>query len=103
MGEILGGDMQWPHCKGSVVPSNVWNAKLDEFMEILNSVQSDAWWISDTGLKYLTIRVDTRDNAFILTADGKRDGERVRIDPQRVVNAIEKYKSDFLTQKERSK
>lgn len=94
MTDILAKDMNWPHCKESVVPENTWNTKLDDLMRHLNDAKDDAWWCCDTDLKYLTIRIDTRDNAFILYADGQGDGaDKVRIDPQRVPDAIEKWRN----------
>jgi hypothetical protein len=65
-------------------------------MAALNEAAEDAWWICDTDLKYLNIRIDTRDNAFILRLEGhKGDGSSERIDPQRVVDAIERYKAKY--------
>lgn len=90
MSELLAKDMKWPHCKGSVVPSNVWNTGLLDLMGILEGAKDDAWWIFDTDLKYLNLRIDTRDNAFWLTVT-KADGETERIDPQRVIDAIDRY------------
>jgi hypothetical protein len=93
---MLGSDMKWPHCENSIVPTNIWNKELCRFMDVLESVRDDPWWIEDMDLKYLTIRIDTRDNAFLLFIDARGDGDRVRIDPQRAVDAIEKYKNRYL-------
>jgi len=90
--QMLAKDMKWPHCKESVVPENTWNTGLTEFMAVLSEAKDETWWCCDTELKYLTLRIDTRDNAFILYADGKGDNaKKVRVDPQRVVDAIDKW------------
>lgn len=99
MSELLAKDMKWPHCKGSIVPENTWNTELGKLMGAIESAKDDPWWICDTDLKYLNLRIDTRDNGFILTLEGHRGANsRERIDPQRVVDAIEafrnRYKSD---------
>ena len=86
----------WCHNKGSIVPENTWHTGLDEFTAKLNSASGQSWWICDPYLKYLNIRIDTRDNAFILTIDGKNgSGKAERIDPQRVVNAIDDFKAKY--------
>ena len=96
MGDMLAKDMKWPHCKESVVPENTWNTGLDKFIEVLNGGAGEAWWCCDTDLKYLNLRVDTRDNAFLLTVDGCKDGDpKRRIDPQRVVDAIAKWRNEY--------
>jgi hypothetical protein len=76
--------MAWPVRK-SVFGVNEWNINLSEFMEKLNSVEDEHWWICDTHLKYLNIRIDTRSNNFLLFVDNER------IDPDRVVKAIDEY------------
>ena len=89
---MLAKDMKWPHCKDSVVPENTWNTGLDEFIAVLSEAKDESWWCCGTDLKYLNIRIDTRDNAFILTVDGCKDKDyKQRIDPQRVVDAIAKW------------
>lgn len=101
MSDILGGDMEWPHCKQSVVASNVWNTEIGILVAEMDAMKNDNWWIVDTDLKYLTIRIDTRDNAFILSMDGHGDGaSTVRIDPQRVMDAMAKYRKRFMSPKE---
>lgn len=94
---MLAKDMKWPHCKESVVPENTWNTGLVELMAaILSSPADEAWWCEDFDLKYLTLRIDTRDNAFILYVDSRDPNQsKVRIDPQRVVDAIEKWRSRY--------
>lgn len=68
-----------------------WDTGLDEFMVKLIGSSDKPWWTCDPYLKYLNIRVDTRDNAFILTIDGKGGSDKKeRIDPQRVIDAIAK-------------
>jgi hypothetical protein len=87
--------MKWPHHKDFLGKPH-WNTEVMPMMEALAEVKDDRWWISDPALKYLTIRLDTRDNAFLLFIDGEQDEDKkVRIDPQRVVDAIEKYKAKW--------
>ncbi len=88
--------MRWPMCKQSAVPGNTWNTGLSDFISVLSSVDNEPWWIVDSDLKYLDLRIDTRDNAFILKI-GKPDGEQTRIDPHRVIDAIDKFKEKFET------
>lgn len=73
---------------------NAWNDDLDKFAALLHSVKDERWWIKDFDLKYLTVRIDTRNNGFVLFCDG-RDGTKERISPDRVVAAIERYLADF--------
>lgn len=68
---------------------NEWNGDLAGFMAILDSARFEGFWTKDFDLKYLTIRIDTRDNGWLLFVDGK-DGQKTAIDPMRVVEAIEK-------------
>lgn len=92
---MLGKDMEWPICNRSIDPENVWNKELHRFMVALDEVRNEPWWICDTDLKYLNIRIDTRDNGFWLTIDGKGNNNKIRIDPQRVIRAIEEYKTKY--------
>lgn len=94
MSELLAKDMQWPHCKGSLVESNVWNTGLSKLMGAMERAKDDRWWICDTDLKYLNLRIDTRDNAFWLTIT-KTDGETERVDPQRVIDAIDTFNKRY--------
>lgn len=71
-----------------------WNNKLPEFMALLTEARGEGWWIEDFDLKYLTIRIDTRDNGWLLFADGPGD-TRVRIEPQRVIDAITRHRERF--------
>ena len=94
---ILAKEMKWPHCKGSVVPENAWHTGLDLWMGALFEASREAWWCCDTDLKYLNLRIDTRDNAFILSVDGREDNApKIRIDPQRVVDAIAEWNSKYV-------
>ncbi|MEM6499298.1 MAG: hypothetical protein AAF709_21555 [Pseudomonadota bacterium] len=93
---ILAKDMKWPYCKGSLVPTNTWNTHLEDLMEALFNAEGQPWWCCDTDLKYINLRIDTRDNAFILSVKGRgEDAQDVRIDPQRVVDAIAKWNTNF--------
>lgn len=70
---------------------NSWWTEFRKLTEAMLSVEGHYWWIYDTDLKYLNIRLDTRDLGFVLT-----DREGVQIDPQRVLDAIEKYKERMV-------
>ncbi len=86
----------WPTSKDT---GDTWNINFGRFCGILNSVQDVRWWIVDFDLKYLEIRLDTRDNGFLLFIDkeyGKK--ERERVDPQRVVDAIQRFKEKYTAQ-----
>lgn len=74
---------------------NSWNSDFDKFAALLVSVRDKPWWIMDFDLKYLNIRIDTRDNGFILLSDRDHNGKCERISPDRVVEAIERYKEKF--------
>lgn len=70
---------------------NAWNVNLREFMAILDDAAGESWWGSDFALKHLNIRVDTRENAFLLHADsGGKESEL--ISPDRVIAAIAKHR-----------
>lgn len=71
-----------------------WNNKLPEFIALLDDARGEGFWVEDFDLKYLTIRIDTRDNGWLLFVDGK-GGEKVQIEPQRVVDAIEKHRARY--------
>jgi hypothetical protein len=73
---------------------NAWNDDFDKFAALLHSVKDSPWWIKDFDLKYLNVRIDTRDNGFLLLTDEK-NGKRERISPDRVVKAIEAFLVDF--------
>lgn len=77
---------------------NAWNEDFDRFSALLLSAADEPWWIVDFDLKYLNIRLDTRDNGFLLLSDEK-DGKRERISPDRIVAAIEKYRDRFKSRR----
>lgn len=81
--------MDWP-VRETVFGTNEWNIEFGKFIEKLESVKDESWWICDTHLKYLNIRIDTRSNAFILYVDNDR------IDPARVIKAIDNYRERFM-------
>ena len=74
---------------------NAWNDDLDQFMALLQSVKDEPWWIVDTDLKYLDVRIDTRDNGWLLRIETSKE----RISPDRVVAAIEKYLDRFKSRR----
>jgi hypothetical protein len=71
---------------------NAWCDDFDKFAALLDSVKDKPWWISDFGLKYLNIRLDTRDNGFLLLSD---NDPKERISPDRVVAAIAKFQERY--------
>lgn len=82
---------KWPHHGPDF---NSWNGDLRAFMTLLTDAADESWWCMDTPLKYLEIRVDTRDCGFILL-----DRDRNRISPDRVVAAIASWREKFGTSK----
>ncbi|MGN7869601.1 hypothetical protein [Paracoccus sp. 22332] len=71
---------------------NEWHDKLPEFIALIEEAKGEGFWCSDWDLKYLTIRIDTRDNGWLLFVDGMNGEKKERIDPQRVVQVIEKHR-----------
>lgn len=71
-----------------------WNNKLPEFIKLLDEARGEGFWIEDFDLKYLNIRIDTRDNGWLLYKDGPGNA-RVQIEPQRVVDAIQRHRDRF--------
>lgn len=69
---------------------NEWNQDVGTFGALLQAAKRQHWWCSDSQLKYLEIRVDTRSGHFVLK---DRDGNN--IDPGRVVAAIERHRDRF--------
>lgn len=66
---------------------NVWYTNFDRFARLLGAGTNTHWWISDTRLKYLNVRVDTRNNRFrVYTTNGS--GETIEVDPQHVAGLI---------------
>lgn len=70
---------------------NSWNLDLPRFTKLLDDVKDHPWWCADSQLKYLEIRIDTRDNGFLLF-----DRDRNRVSPDRVVEAIKRWNETFL-------
>lgn len=69
---------------------NRWNGDLKAFVELIADAAEENWWCQDTPLKYLEIRVDTRDGGFVLF-----DRDRNVISPDRVVEAIAKWRGKY--------
>lgn len=70
------------------ITCNRWYKNLSDFVRLIE--ESGAFWCMDMALKYLDIRVDTRDGAFIITNE-TIDG---RILPERVLKAINKWRKE---------
>ena len=60
---------------------------------MLESVREHSWWICDQDLKYIGVRIDTRTNAWVLTCGDNHE----RIDPQRVIDAIDEFKLKYMS------
>lgn len=80
-------NQKWPKDKYGH-GTNEWEHDIGAFGTLLQA-NTDGWWCFDTKLKYLDIRVDTRDGGFIVSAEGQR------ISPDRVVDAIQKWRQEF--------
>lgn len=74
-------DDGWPH--------DNWNHDAGRFVALLMK-HVGWWWGMDFPLKYLTLRIDTRDGGFVL-----RDKDGAAIPPSRVLAAIEKHYAAF--------
>ena len=72
---------EWPNT-GEM---NKWYLDLYRFMAILKDT-TPGWWVNDSVLKYLNIRMDTRNGNFRLYGEGQ-----VQVSPDRVLAAIEKW------------
>lgn len=72
--------------------SNVWYESADSFIKMI--ADCPGFWCSDSDLKYLNIRLDTRVNRFKLYIDSKVDGgPRIEIHPDRVISAINSWRT----------
>ena len=85
---------EWP---SSGPDYNSWHLDLARFMAILEDAKEEGYWTFDWDLKYLTIRIDTRDNGWLLYVDNRdSDGDaKTRIYPERVIAAIEENRKVF--------
>ena len=63
----------------SLVEKNVWLTNLDETIALIKklSAEDSEWtWIRNSKCKYVDIRIDMRDGAFVLR---DRDGNRISL------------------------
>jgi len=74
----------WP-IDDQAIKSNQWNKNLSQFIKYIEV--AGAFWCEDWNLKYLNIRVDTRDGAFIIYDENGKG----RIKPDRIIKAIKKW------------
>lgn len=72
----------WP-IDTTAIEENRWNEDVFGFLKLVRD-NPDAWHF-DFDIKYLDIRIDTRDGGFLLF-----DRDRNRISPQKVLDAIKK-------------
>jgi len=70
--------MAWPQSRGG------WNADASDFLKTV--ALNHGFWVKDYRLKYLELRIDTREDAFIL-----RDRDHNLIEPEAVMDAISKF------------
>ena len=71
-------------------------------MDRMFEAQGQRYWCEDWDVKYLNLRIDTRDLGFILTeADGRGHSSnmknRFRICPSKVITAIDKWNDRIPT------
>lgn len=80
----------------------VWNDNLEELMQRLFEMKEHAFWCSDWDVKYLNVRIDTRDNGYVLQADGRGNSSNMKntflISPDKVFTAMDKYREMFPMQ-----
>lgn len=69
---------------------NAWNNNLTRFVDKLDCYVGHTWWNVDPPLKYLNIRIDTRNNRFLLYIAGEEI-----ISPNRVLDAIDKWMEKY--------
>lgn len=67
---------------------NRWNKDAAGFVALMQA--HDTFWLCDHQLKYLTLRIDTRDCGFIIS---DRDGNT--IEPERVLRAISRWNEKY--------
>ena len=73
---------------------SIWHTDFDAFSAKLNGVKGHKWWCQDMALKYLDIRIDTRDNGYILSIKDY-DETKHFVHPNRVYRAIDEYCKRF--------
>jgi hypothetical protein len=73
----------WPKHGNKV---NEWYSDIQRFIRYLCLFDKEPWWSMDSELKYLDIRIDTRDNGFLLF-----DRDRNKVEPERVIKALNKW------------
>lgn len=88
MTDLMGGTPEPQDWPASGPAFNRWNDDVAAFVKLVQD--NPGFWLSDFQLKYLDIRIDTRDGGFVLK---DRDGEK--ISPDRVVSAIKQHQARF--------
>lgn len=88
--------------KNEVSEDDGWHNDFEEFVGDLIKADRElvsGYWCMDTDVKYINIRVDTRDLSYILTADGRGPSSNMknkfRIVPQTVRNAINAWREKY--------
>lgn len=80
-----------------------WRTDLEEFMQHVFAAKGHSYWCTDWDVKYLNIRIDTRDNAYTLMADGRGDASNMKnkfhITPRKVLDAMDAWFSEWETEK----
>ena len=81
--------------------STGWHTNLEEFMQYIFAAKGNAYWCCDWDVKYLNIRIDTRDNAYLLKADGRGDSSNMKntfhIAPRKVLDAMDEWFDKYTT------
>lgn len=89
-------EWEWP-TKGGF--GNLWHTDLQGFMKRLFAVQGQSYWCMDGDVKYLNLRIDTRDLGWLLYADGRGHVSNAkntfRIDPMQVIRAIDAWNAKY--------
>jgi hypothetical protein len=82
-----------------------WHEDLEDFMAKLFWARKNlakGYWCCDFDVKYLTLRIDTRDLGYLVFADGRGDlsnaSNKFRISPDAVRAAINKWQDDYHKQ-----
>lgn len=69
---------------------NQWNGGLVRLANLITEAANESWWCVDPQLKYLALRIDTRDGGYVL-----RDRDGAVIQPERVEAAILKWREMY--------
>lgn len=81
---------------------NQWHTDLEQFMADLFDAKKNlhkGYWCMDGDVKYINLRIDTRDLGYLIHADGRGDASNMknkfRIHPDAVRDAIKAWAEKF--------